>query len=280
MQVAMRRLVAQSLVLLLLTLGCGGGGSGPEEGVPPEAAAMYSTLTTGMAAHMPRVPRFEGSLVGMLNPGSLLAQGVTLTPDASGPPFSYTLSGTYDGNEDGIRETTLTGKVTFNGDPNVEWSGLTGQVALDVTIPVVGHVYHADVTLSITSAERRLSGSGRFTNPMTGNTTTMTVAAATPLVIKPATGAADAMSNACGFSQEGQMVLDVAGSAGTLKSTWHFSPSSVSVAARSRTFTNPSGQTSALADTTVDAPCDGGGSLNDWVGTFDQQWACLPRESG
>jgi hypothetical protein len=35
-----------------------------------------------------------------------------------------------------------------------------------------------------------------------------------------------------------------------------------------------------LANTTVDAPCGGGGSLNDWVGTFGQQWASLPRESG
>jgi hypothetical protein len=30
-------------------------------------------------------------------------------------------------------------------------------------------------------------------------------------VIKPATGAADAMSNACGFSLDGQMAFEVAG---------------------------------------------------------------------
>jgi hypothetical protein len=73
------------------------------------------------------------------------------------------------------------GRVTFDADPGIEWSGLTGQMTLDIAIPVVGHSYHADVSFSVTSAERRLSGTGTFTKPMNGNTTSTVLAAATPL---------------------------------------------------------------------------------------------------
>jgi hypothetical protein len=50
-----------------------------------------------------------------------MAQGVTVQPDPTpgAPPHSITFSGPYDGNGDGIDETTMSGRVTFNGDPDV-----------------------------------------------------------------------------------------------------------------------------------------------------------------
>ena len=155
-----------------------------------------------------------------------------------------------------------------------------GQATVDVTIPIVGHVYHANVNFTITSAERRLFGSGTVTNPISGNTTTIMVAAATPLVVKPATGATNAVSNACGYSLADQMRFEVTGPTGTLKSTLNYSSNSPTATANNRTFTDPSGQTTTLPDTTIDTPCDSGGTINDWAHTYDQQWACLPRESG
>jgi hypothetical protein len=250
--------------------------------IPAAATAMDSKLTSGMASHMPRIPRFEGILVGIFNPGTPLAQGVTLTPDNSpgAQPNSFTFNGPYDGNDDGFSETTISGRATFNSDPAIAWSGVTGQVTLDVAIPIVGHVYHADINFSITSAERQLSGTGAFTDPMTGNTTTMTIT--TPLVIKPATGNPGAVSNACGYNLNGPVQLEVTGPSGTLKSTWNFSSNSATVPANNRTFTDPSGQTTVLPDSAVNAPCAGsGGTINDWAGTsYNQHWACLPRESG
>jgi hypothetical protein len=157
---------------------------------------------------------------------------------------------------------------------------MNGQVAVDVDIPIVGHVYHADVAFTVATTERRLSGSGAFTDPLSGNRTTMTVDAATPLVVKPATGVAGAVSNACGHSLDGQMRLEVAGATGTLRSTWNFSSSSPGAAISGASFTDPSGQTTALPASTVDLRCGSSGSINDWVATFDQNFACLPRESG
>jgi hypothetical protein len=279
----MRRLIAPALFLLLF-LGCGSSDDPvpPAVAIPAAATGMDSQLATGMDTFMPRVVRFETILVFILNPGTPLAQGVTLTPDTSpgAPPHSFTFSGPYDGNDDGFNETTMSGRATFNSDPAVAWSGVTGQAAVNVAIPMIGHVYQANINFSITSANEQLSGSGTFTNPLTGTTTTMTVAAATPLVVKPATGAVDAVSNACGYSLMGPMRFEVTGSSGTLRSTWNFSSNSASVAVNNRSFTDSSGLTTMLPDSTVESRCGGGRTINDWVGSYDQFWACLPRETG
>ena len=279
----MRPLIVLALILLLLP-GCGSDQSNPTPTaaipIPAAATAMDSTLTSDTDKFTSQVARFEGILVGIFNPGTPLAQGVTLTPDPGAPPFSFTFSGPYDANGDGLNETTISGRATFIDDPTVAWSGVTGQAVVDVDIPIVGQLFHANINFSITSAERRLSGSGTFSNPLTGNTTTMTLAAATPLVVKPATGAAGAVSNTCAYSLNGPMRLEVTGPSGTLTSTWNFSSNSASVAVNNKTFTDPSGQTTTLPDSTVDTPCGSGGTINDWVGTYDQHWACLPREFG
>jgi hypothetical protein len=212
-----------------------------------------------------------------------MAQSVTVTPDTSAgaAPYSVLFSGPYDGNGDGLDETTISGgRATFASDPSSSWSGLNGQVAVDVSIPLLGHLYHADVAFTITSDEKRLSGSGTFTDPMSGDTITMTVMPSSPLTVKAADATGSAASNACGNSLSGQMRLDVAGTAGTMTSLWNFNPTATSVTVNGASFTDPSGQTTALPDATVDLRCGDTGSINDWVATFDQDWACLPRESG
>lgn len=277
----MRHPIALVVTLLLLSACSGNGGS--QTAVPPAATAMNDKLQSGMTTFLlPRVARYEGFLTFILNPGTPLAQGVALAPDmsAGAPPFSFTFTGPYDGNEDGFNESTLSGGATFDSDPDSDWSGVSGQATADVNIPVLGHVYHSDLNYGITSAERQISGLGTFADPLTGNTSTITVAAGTPLVLKPATGAPDAVSNACGYSLEGQMGLAVTGPTGTLNSTWNFSSGSPSVQVSNATFVSPSGDTTALPDSTIDAPCGVAGSINDWVGTYTQDWACLPRESG
>lgn len=250
--------------------------------MPAAAAAMDASLKAGMPRFVRMVANIETSLVFVLNPGTPMAQGVTVVPDMSpgALPNSFLISGPYDGNGDGFNETTISGRATFNSDPGSAWTGLNGQIAVDVGIPIIGHVYHGDIAMTITSAERRLSGTGRFTDPLSGNATMMMAAAGAPLVVRPATGAAGAVANACGYSLEGQLRFDVTGPAGTLTSFWNFSPNDAGVPISGTVFTDTAGRTTALADSTADLRCGSGGSVNDWAFVFDQSYSCLPRESG
>ncbi|MBX3614520.1 MAG: hypothetical protein KF786_13205, partial [Burkholderiaceae bacterium] len=241
---------------LVLVSACGGGGSG-STAVPPEALAMESKLKSGMGSFVPRAAGFESSMVGILNPGTPLAQGVALTPDGSAgaPPFSFLFGGPYDGNTDGYNETTLSGGVSFDSDPDSAWTGLQGRATSDVNILGVVHVYHGDMAFTIGSAERQLSGSGTFTEPLSGTTTTLSVDPSAPLRVAPATGAADAVSNACGYSLDGDMRLTVASSSGTLSSTWSFAATRAKAAVSAATFTDGAGRTWALPDSSVDIRC-------------------------
>jgi len=280
----MRHLSIVLLMSLLLVPGCGGGGgSDPaEREIPAAAAALETQVKTGMVRFVPMVSNVETGLVFLLNPAAGLAPGVSVLPDTrpGALPHAVVISGTYDGNGDGIDETTLSGSAAFRSDPAVAWTGLDGRLTVDVAIPVVGHVYHGDIAFTITSDQRQLSGAGTFTHPLNGTTTTMSVPAAAPLVVKPATGQAGGASNACGYSLQGQVQLEVSGSAGTLRSQWNFSPERTAVGVTGATFTDPAGQATPLPDSSVDLRCGGSGALSDWAASFDQRWACLPLEAG
>lgn len=282
----MRRALVPLITLGLLSAvpGCGGGGGGsggvPE--VPPEASALDGQVKKGMTRLGSMVSNVEAGLLFVLHPAAGLAPRVTVLPDtgAGVPPYSVRYSGKYDGNSDGIDETTIDGRATFRSDPDSDWSGVDGQVRLDIDIPVLGHVYRADIAYAITSADRRLSGSGTFTDPLSGNKTTLSVPASAPLVVRPATGAVDGQSNACGYSIAGSASIEVTGPSGTLRSTWVFAATSPSVTVTGATFTDSAGKSTALADSVVDLRCGSEGRIDDWVGSYDQNWACLPRESG
>jgi hypothetical protein len=247
----MRRSIAPTLMALVLMPACGGGGDAASpSAVPVPASALDTKLKTNMVRFVPLVANIESSLVSVLNPGTPMAQGVAVTADTSpgAAPNSVRFSGPYDGNGDGFSETTLSGRATFVSDPATAWNGLDGQVTVDVSLPLLGHVYHADVAFAILPDQKRLSGSGTFTEPLSGDSVTMTVAASSPLVVKSADGTAGAASNACGNSLSGQMRLVATGAAGTLTSFFNFNPSSPSVAVNGTSFTDTSGQTTALPD--------------------------------
>ena len=76
------------------------------------------------------------------------------------------------------------------------------------------------------------------------------------------------------------MQLKVEGSTGTLTSNWNFSSSNPRVAVNGASFTDPSGQTTALPDSNVDLRCGSSGTINDWAATYSQDYSCLPRETG
>jgi len=276
----MRTSIAPILISMLFIPACGGGGddAAPDSAVPPAAIALETKLKANMTRFVPLVGNVESSLVSVLNPGTPLAQSVVVSPGTA--PNSVLFSGPYDGNGDGIDETTMSGRVTFASDPASAWSGLDGQVTVDVALPLLGHVYRADVTFAVLPDQKQLSGTGTFTEPLSGDTVTMTISASSPLVVKAADGTANAVANACANSLSGQVHLVAVGAAGTLTSLFNFNPTSPSVSVNGSSFTDKSGLTTTLPDSTVDLRCGSTGSVSDWAATFTQDWACLPRESG
>jgi hypothetical protein len=123
-----------------------------------------------------------------------------------------------DGGFDEPTQISVSGRSTFAGDPAATFTSTSGQVTIDVTLLGLLKVYHADIAYTVSASERRISGSGVLQNPVTGNTTTMTVDGANPLILVPATGAT---ANACGYSIDGDVRLVAVGPLGTYASTWH-----------------------------------------------------------
>jgi hypothetical protein len=269
-----------AVLLLLLVPGCGGE-DGSLQAVPPAAQALDTALKSSLVRVMPLAAKIQSTLVYVLNPGSPLAQGVALTPDTSpgAPANAFNINGDFDGNDDGFNETHISGRAVFGTNPANGWSQVSGQMVIDINIPMI-QLYHSTVDYVLTSAQATVSGTGTLTNPLTGTATTLTVPAGAPLVIKPATGDANAKANACSHSIDGAAQVAVVANTGTLRTTAGFSDTSTSVELRTTTFES-GGQTTNMPDSTADLRCGGSsGALADWVATYDVTWACLPRETG
>ncbi|MFZ2652066.1 MAG: hypothetical protein WA210_18365 [Burkholderiaceae bacterium] len=282
----MERRLASALVTLWVCSACGGssGGAatGAAPGVPAPAAALDARVKSDMVRAAPLVANVHSSLLGILNPGSVAAQGVTLVADSTpgAAPNTFNFSGPYDGNGDGYNESTLSGRVSFAGDPATTWSSLEGNATIDIGIPLIGHVYSATVAFSVTSSEIRVSGYGALTNPLNGSTSSVEYSSSEPMVINQPGVAVGATANACGYSLHGTAVVRTADSTGTLVSSWLFDRASPIATVRNAVYTAPGGQATALPDSSADLRCGGSGSANDWIAVYDQEWVCLPRESG
>ena len=278
------RVLPACLITCLLTA-CGGGGSGskpPPVVIPPDAQAADARLKGQMSRFVPMMGSAQSGLMFVLNPDALQTPGITLQPDPQpgAAPHSFVFDGTYDGNGDGVSETSLTGRVTYAGDPaSLDWNSLTGQTTIDVQIPLVGHVYHAALDFTVNQTEARISGSGTFTNPVTGETTTLQIAAAEPVILKPVLDAGG-VANACGYNVDGSIPVQMAGPAGTYNSTWLFVPNSSTVTVKQASFRDPANVTTAMPDTSTSLACGTGGTIEDWRAVFDQHWVCLPLEHG
>ncbi|MEP7327021.1 MAG: hypothetical protein ABI836_13805, partial [Gemmatimonadota bacterium] len=275
----MRRLLALSLVLIA---GCGSNDS-DSSSIPPAAASLQSYEKAGVKLIVPRLAGFEGRLPFLLNPGSAGANGLVFQPDPtpSAPPNSYIFTVPLDGNGDGIDETTLDGSAAFNGDPSMPGIGFGGTLAFTmVTVGGLGN-FDGDMDFTIVApGVRELSGTGVFAERITGNTTTLTVDPSHPMTMKAAHGGSNSVANACYYTLNGNARLDVAGSAGTLSSTWGFLSTRSTAAVTAVEFTDNNGHVTPIPNSSVIIPCGANGSINDWAGEFLQQWACFPLEFG
>jgi hypothetical protein len=275
---------ATAFVALLSACGGGGGDSGVDGGsLPADAKAMQSQLAADMARSVARMATTEAGAIVVLNPGSPANPSVALTPVAGTPANTYDFAGKYDGTGNGHAETALEGRLSFAIDPTdltAHFAGAQGSTTIAVDIIGMIPVYRGDLSFSLGMAEHRVSGNGTLTNPLNATTVTLSIDAAQPLGIKLATGAADARPNACAHSFDGTLQVDVTGPQGTLASQWRFAYGSSSVSVGAAKHTSGSGQVTNLPDTTVELSCESGGSIDEWKGSYQIDWACLPQESG
>ena len=271
----MRRLLLS--VLVLQFLGCGSG-SDESDPIPPDAEALMTYTTTGVKLVVPRMAHLEAMLPFLLNPGSPGSGGGSFDP--AGPLYTYDFSAPIDGDGNGANETTVAGTGAFNGEPTDADFGFGGHV--DFTMSTAGGIgnFTGEMDFEILETGREVSGGGTFVEGITGNMTTLTVPAASPLVIIPATGESNAVANTCGYSVQGDAQFEVQGTEGTLTSVWQFRSNSSKVTVTGASFTDTDDQTTDLPDSEVTIPCGPTGSLSDWEGLYHQNWVCLPPEFG
>jgi hypothetical protein len=131
----------------------------------------------------------------------------------------------------------------------------------------------------LTASGTELSGTGTFSETLSGNTTEIQVDAAHPLVVNVATGASGSAGNACAYSLDGDVNMDVSGPLGVLSSLWSFSSGRKSIEVTGATYMDPQGESTGLPDSSIEIPC-GGGSIQDWAGVFVQNYSCIPPEYG
>ncbi len=262
-----------------LSVACG---SGSESSLPADAEAMRSYLEDGVQLVLPRLGALGGFFPLALNPAAPGAGGIQFTPDPApgAAPHSYIFSMDLDGDGDGTDETTFSGNATFTDDPNNAAPGFGGHVVLTMqTAGGLGTLTGAmDFTLGTTGGE--VSGTGTLTEGITGNVTTLTVPAGTPLHIEMARGTSGSVANACGSSLDGDLQLDVAGPSGSLASSWGFQNTSATARVTNASFTDNSATTTQIPDANVSVPCGQQSAVSDWNGTFDQNWTCIPAEYG
>ncbi len=268
--------------------GCGGGGGNgsgakPPNQIPPDAMAADAEVKQQMLKVIPMLAKAQSGFLFMLNPDAGLTPGVTLVPDLQpgAPANSFTFDGIYDGNDDLISETSISGRVTFGGDPSsLDWSPLTGEATIDVSIPVVGHMYQATLAFTATETMVQVAGAGTFTNPLTGEATTMAIPVGDPIIVTAASQSGGIVANACGLNVEGSVLVERSGPTGTLSADWIFSPNTASVALQQVSFRDPAGLSTPMPDSTMALTCGSGGTIDDWVADYDQRWVCLPIEHG
>ncbi len=275
----MARLTGPILVCAVVACGSSGSDSGS---LPPDAEEMQSYLKKGVTLIMPRLGGAGAVLIFALNPASPGAGGVQFDPDPSpgAPPNSYIFSGALDGDGDGSSETSFSGSATFTGDPASAGAGFGGHVVLTMASDDGLGTLTGDMDFVLNAGGGEVSGTGTFTEIVTGNATTVTVDPATPLEIKLASGAANSVANACASSLHGDVRLDVDGPTGAMTSTWGFSNTRKTVAVTGASFTDNNAQTTDIPDATVTIPCGQSARLSDWTGGFLQHWACIPPEYG
>lgn len=267
-------------VLFAVLTACGS--SSDSNSLPNDAREMRDYLKNGVTLILPRLGGLGGILPVAMNPGAPGYSDLSFSPDPSpgAPPNSYVFSLDVDGDGNGSKETTFAGTATFNGNPATAWEGFAGQVSLTMqTAGGLGSLTgDLDFVLGATGGE--VSGTGTFTEAITGNITTVTVSPSAPLHIELARGTSQSVANACASSLDGDIGVNVAGPTGSLTSTWEFRKDRKPARVTGASFTDTDDNTTQIPDANVTIPCGQTGAVSTWAGDFLQNWYCVPAEQG
>ncbi|TPW14615.1 MAG: hypothetical protein FD129_1047 [bacterium] len=278
----MRRILPPLAAALLILAGCSGDDdTGDNSNLPAEAQAEVDYIESGSGV----AASIFGSLVGRLPflvlPGTPGAEGLTFEPDPGpgAPPYAYIFVVPVDVDGDGDAESSLNGSCTLGGDPANYGPGFNGTVQLSGTTP--GNIGDFTGTLDFTVIDDgvRLSGGGVLEENLTGHMVTLTVAVEDPLTVRNSAGTSPPTPNLCAYSLDGDIDVTTEGSAGSLAGTWSFASNRATPRLVDAVFTDDDGVETNLPDTDQAIPC-GGGTIQDWAGTYDQVWGCVPIESG
>ena len=207
---------------------------------------MDAAIKSQIAGLGPAISQIESNFVFIMNPGVSMAQGLALLPDTTpgaAPQQLYIQWSLRWQRRWSTRAQRFPAGRVFGSDPASGWTNVSGDATLDISLPLLGEVYHGNLVYFASAEETRLSGTGTASMPLAGITGTVTVASGSPLIVKTATGAPGAVSNACGYSLSGSVQVEVQGPTGTMRSTWVFSPNKSSADVQGASFADSSGKT-------------------------------------
>jgi hypothetical protein len=269
------------LAILALVSGCGGDKSGtPAPQIPESATQMQSYARSSASLMVKGIGSFDALLPFLSNPGSPGAAGIQFGPDPTpgAPPNSYVFTIPFDSDGNGTVETTVAGQALLAGDPANPTPGFAATIQFSIDSEGGFGDFAGLVEMLLTDDGTQLSGSGNCTDVANGTTTHLTVDPAHPLLVRAATGAGNAVSNACAYSFDGPVAVQVTGPTGFLGGVWNFVSSRATTRVTGATFRDDQGQTTNLPDTNINLSCDG--SIQDWAGVYIFDYSCLPAEFG
>jgi hypothetical protein len=277
----MRRYLPYLVLSLLLVAGCSSDDDGDDPNLPPAAQAEmdYVEAGSGLAASI------FGSMVGrlpfLIQPGQPGAEGITFErdPGPGAPDNAWIFVLPVDVDDDGSAESTLNGACLLSGDPSSFGTGFHGTVQLSGTTPGNVGDFTGSLAFTVLDDGVMLSGEGVLEHNLSGRLVALDIAPEDPLIVRNAAGNPLPTPNLCAYNLDGDIDVTTEGPTGSLAGTWSFAANRATPRLVDAVFTDDEGEETVLPDTDQAIPC-GSGTIQDWVGTWDQVWGCVPMESG
>ena len=279
----MRRILPPLVLAVLLVAGCSSDDDGDDNGsnLPPEVQDEVDKVEAGAAM----AGEIFGSLVSRLPfialPGTPPAEGISFQPDfgPGAPPNSYIFVMPLDIDDDGDLESTLNGHCVLSGDPSQVGPGFTGTIQVSGDTPAHTSEFTATLDFEALNDGARLSGSLAWEEFAMGHMVAMQIPAEDPLTARNAAGDPHPTANFCNLNLDGDIDVQLEGPEGGLAGTWNFASNRTAARLTDAVYTDAEGEQMAVPDTDRDLAC-GEGAIEDWAGTWDFNYGCLPPESG
>ena len=270
-------------ILLAVCVGCGSSGGDGPGGTTTIQGFMVQEMGVILAA----MPRLQQLVPALLYESARDDAGITFELDDSpgADPDTYNFSIPLDSNGDGQTDTTISGSMVLTADPTEGGqliSGFSAQV--DVQVQSDTASFQANLRLFFDfNGGFRVAGMGTYNDPANETSVTSTITEENALHIRTADAEApDKQPNACAYAIDGIIGIDATRSGASYVAQWEFDPTSVDIAVTDAALTPEGGEAAELEDSTFRVTdCPGqSGSAQDWAGTWEFDWYCIPDHTG